>query len=400
MKLYDYQETGVDFLCTRGPRLYLADRMGLGKTAQAVTAARRLGIRSPLIVAPASVVSNWHREWVKWWPDSNVPDVVSYNYLTNHPEIVQGSWPLLILDEAHYAKTPSAKRTRASLRAAARADQAWLLSGTPMPNDPRELYPAFKHLWPEMIPEEAQSAEGWRIHFCKCIPSVYGPKVVGVKNGDQLRQMLNAVMLRRDLSDVGLELPPLRVHLQTLPPDRELARKLKSIEAARGEALETATVRRLLGESKRTPVSDLLLRELEDKAYDSVVLMYHHRETGRYLRYKLEASGAVCSGFDGSTPLNKRQPEIDKFQNGESNVFLVQQQAGGVGINLTRASEIVLLEPDWSPEVNAQAIKRCHRIGQDAPVRARVFSVMGSLDEAIMKAIVRKINMRREVLDG
>ncbi len=79
-------------------------------------------------------------------------------------------------------------------------------------------------------------------------------------------------------------------------------------------------------------------------------------------------------------------------------MFVVQQQAGGVAITLTAASEIVLVEPDWSPEVNAQAIKRVHRISQRNPVRARIFKVEESLDDGIMEGLARKIAMRKEIL--
>jgi SNF2 family DNA or RNA helicase len=127
--------------------------------------------------------------------------------------------------------------------------------------------------------------------------------------------------------------------------------------------------------------------------------MYHHKTTGAYLRQKLEAGGYVIYGFDGSTPQSTRADQVEGFQKGAYRAaFVVQQQAGGVAITLTRASEIVLVEPDWSPEVNAQAIKRVHRIGQERPVRARIFKVEDSLDEGIMDNLARKIAMRKEIL--
>lgn len=396
--LYPYQRDGVDFLTDKWGN-YLADVMGLGKTPQAVMAARKFNLQGEdvLILAPASVVPNWLREWARWWPGSRLPRVMSYSQLVRTPKMedLVRPLPLVILDEAHYTKTPAAQRTRAALGLARNTGLAWLLSGTPMPNDPTELYTFFRYLHPDRLPTPQMSYSAWRIHFCRCVPTQYGPKVVGVRNGGELREMLNGILLRRTLDDVALDLPPLRVTLQLLPPIRELA---AALEAERDD-LHTASVRRILGEHKAAPVGDIILRELEDRAYDSLVVMYHHKATGAYLKHRLSKCGVAVAGFDGSTSQQQRQQEIDAFEEGAADVFLVQQQAGGVGINLTRASEIILLEPDWSPEVNAQAIKRVHRIGQDRPVRARIFAVEGSLDEAIMDTIVRKIGFRKEILE-
>ena len=81
-------------------------------------------------------------------------------------------------------------------------------------------------------------------------------------------------------------------------------------------------------------------------------------------------------------------------------MFLAQQGAAGTGITLTRASEIVLVEPSWSPAYNEQAIKRIHRIGQEHPCRARLFAVPDSLDAALMVTLARKTVMVKEVVDG
>jgi SNF2 family DNA or RNA helicase len=96
------------------------------------------------------------------------------------------------------------------------------------------------------------------------------------------------------------------------------------------------------------------------------------------------------------TPPARRQEEIDGFQK-HGGIFLAQQTAAGIGITLTRAHEIVLVEPSWSPSDNDQAIKRIHRIGQDKPCRARIFLVPDSLDEAVMGTLLRKQKMLTEV---
>lgn len=397
MKLYPYQEEGVRFLMER-KRAYLADRMGLGKTVQAITAARRLGLR-PVVIAPASAVPNWRREWEKWGGEGDI-EAVSYSKLVRGADAEPA--PLVVLDEAHYVKNPKAQRTKAALRLAMKSERAWLLSGTPMPNDPRELYTVFRYLWPERLPKDADgrtvNAFEWMNTFCHWRPTTYGPKVYGVKNAHRLTRMVNGIMLRRSLSSVGLDLPPLRITVHYLPHDPDFATRLEEIQQERGD-LSTPEARRILGLHKVGAVGRQLQDELDAGEYRKIVVMYHHRDVGAALRDGFSAAGHMVTGFDGSTPQDKRQEAIDLFQHDpRCRAFVVQQQAGGVAINLTAASEIALVEPDWSPEVNAQAIKRVHRIGQGRPVRARLWAVEGTLDVSVMEAIAMKVEMRKEVV--
>jgi SNF2 family DNA or RNA helicase len=400
MKLYDYQEEGVMFLANRA-RAYLADVPGLGKTAQALVAADKIDAKDILVVCPASAVPVWKDEVRKWWPAhmGRSMRVVSYNKLAQPGAIVLTQMDLVILDEVHYCKSPQARRTKAALIAAASAKRAWLLSGTPMPNNPSELFTVFEYLWPELIPPDCHTYEDWRDHFCRWYPmkiSQYRtvPKIVGTKNGKQLREMVRGVMLRRHLADVNLQLPPLSLHVVPLPADVTFARELETlIEQGR---IETPTVRRLLGEHKAPRIARLLIEEDQWP----VVVMYHHVNVGAALAVELRNFKPLIrlGGLDGSSTQKQRGDRVQNFQDGKYDVFIVQQQAGGVAITLTRANSVILLEPDWSPEVNAQAIKRVHRISQTRPTRARLFKVEDSIDEGIIETLARKIRMRKEIL--
>ena len=398
--LYPYQKEGVEFLAAN-KRAYLADEMGLGKTVQAIVAARQVRPSYVCVVCPASVVENWLREWKTWWPDFRGGlNVVSYSKLIRHNGLPINPLPpdsLVILDEAHYCKTPGAKRTKAALRLAARAERSWLLSGTPVPNDVRELWPVFKTLWPE-YPDwwNTTTAYKWMDHFTNWAETDYGPRIYSNKLAvkTQLVPALRQVMLRRKLWEVALDLPPLRTTVQYLDRDPALDERIQEL-AGSDDPEHLSTLRRLLGEYKALPVARVLLDEIE--AGNDMVVLYHHKNTGRVVFDILadNTHGPVW-GFDGSTPATERQRQIDGFQR-EGGVFLAQQGAAGIGITLTRASEIVLVEPSWSPSDNDQAIKRIHRIGQDSPCRARIFAVPGSLDEALMLALARKTNMIGEV---
>lgn len=402
--LHPYQKTGVKFLRDRR-RAYLADQMGLGKTAQAIIAARSLPrLRSALVVCPAVAVLNWQRELDKWWPgDRPYFQVVSYSKLIRMDTETTGPpFDLVILDEAHYCKSPGAKRTRRALGEARRADRAWLLSGTPMPNHPGELWAPIRFLWPEIAQRfNLTTAYQWLDYFTFHRPTPYGPRPYRVRNGAELRSAIQPILLRRRVEDVGLQLPPLRVDVSRMPATADLTRRLEEYAeleewAENEEDSYTSTLRRLLGEAKAPLIGKQILNELDDGEYEKIVVLYHHRDVGAALWEQLSAYGVV--GFNGSTSKANRQAAIDEFQDGSPRVFCAQQSAAGIAINLTAAREVVLVEPAWSPDDNAQAIARIHRIGQDHPCRARIFAVADTLDEAIMEVVARKLQMQQEVL--
>ena len=391
LNLYDFQRTGVDFLKGKA-RAYLADTMGLGKTVQAAVAAKELGSRNTLVVAPASALENWKREWEEWGPSENTRlEVISYGMFEKvrrrNPSFLLSD--LLIIDEAQYCKTHTAQRTVAALHLAQEAPVSWLLSGTPMLNHPGELYAPIAALWPGVLRQLGlRNHDEWFNFFCKWRTTQYGKRVYGVKNGELLRPFLDRIMLRRKVSDVALDLPPLRVTLHRLTRDDAFASQIT------GE--ETATQRRLLGEYKAPFIAALVKQELEDGEYDKVVIGAHHRDTLACFNKALAKFEPI--GFDGTTPVAKRQPMIDAFTNDPTRrIFIVQQTAGGVAINLQAAPEIILAEPDWVPDVNAQFIKRIHRIGQNKPCRARIFTVPGTLDDSVMSGLARKIQMKVEL---
>lgn len=401
MSAYPYQLEGASFLASHARRRsYLADEMGLGKTVQAILATRQLAASRVTIVCPASVVENWRREWETWEGRSTLPPtIVSYAKLIRSP-VEQTE--LVILDEAHYCKTPSSKRTKAALKLAAGAKYAWLLSGTPMPNDPRELYPVARALYPEWCEEHrVTTAFKWMDRFCVWAESDYGYRVWGNKPAarTELAPFLRTWMLRRRLTDVALELPPLRTTVQYLDADPNLAYELEKL-GVQGDDEHMSRLRRMLGTYKAPRIAKRLVAELQDDPALQMVVLYHHHDTGNELADAFDAADLSWVGFDGSTPSADRQFEIDTFQSGAARVFLAQQGAAGTGITLTRASEIVLVEPSWSPSDNEQAIKRIHRIGQEHPCRARLFAVPDSLDEAVMLTLTRKTKMVQEVVDG
>lgn len=413
MRLYDFQTHGVQFLRNvdhdplRNRAAYLADQMGLGKTIQACVAARlEADVKTVRVVAKATAQENWRREWRDWGaPREASLEVVSWAKI--HEPQHQTPVDLLIFDEAHMAKTPSARRSKSGFVPASRtARRVWCLSGTPMPNDPRELWVPIATLWPEILEELGiRSFWGWKKRFCVTVQTQWGEKVVAAKNLDQLRPYLKRIMLRRTVEQAGLDLPPIRIDTHYLPtadvntmllaqgvdPEALLNRMGKEELSDAG----TSKLRRLLGQYKAPYIGKLISEELQDGQYEKIVVLAYHHTVLQAIHDYLTQYHVV--GFTGDTPQGRRQEAIDAFQDGPAQVFLAQASAAGDSINLQAANEIVLAEPFWSPGDNAQAIKRVHRIGTDKPVRARLFAVTGTIDEAVIGSILRKLKMQKGI---
>lgn len=404
-RLYPYQQDGAAWLQDE-PYRYLGDGMGLGKTIQALVAAKEMGAKHALVICPAAVCENWRVEASVWAPGVNVAPI-SYDKLIRDKNVVGSDWDLVILDEAHYVKNRTAKRSKAALKVAAQAPRAFLLSGTPMPNHPAELWAPMHALWPDLLKEHnVYRYDDWFNTFCVWRMTQYGKKPFAVKNAPLLREIMGRVMLRRTIDKVALDLPPLRVTTSWLPYDKDFEKILTAAgygpawvaeQKARGvdASPPDSTLRRLVGEYKAPLIADQIAEELENRQYHKIVVLAYHRQVLGVLRERLYSFGA--SYVDGDTPAAQRVKEVEEFRHGTNRVFIGQQTATGTGMNLQVASEIVLAEPAWSPEDNAQAIKRIHRIGSEHPCRARVFIARGTADEHVLSANTSKLRMLVEV---
>lgn len=393
--LHPYQDFGADWLL-EAPRRYLGDKCSLGKTVQASVAALRLqDIKRAVCVTRAAAVENWKREWKKWGPGDDAPlTVVSYANRHLYDGVLDGGdYDVVILDEAHAAKNREAKRTIAALQLARQAPRAWLLSGSPSPNyDPYELWAPIRALWPE-IPRALgiKTHTEWRDYFCKWRPTRYGPKTYGIKNADVLKGVLGKIMLRRSIEDVFGALPPVRVHVHLLPRDPAMERVIAGIAAKDKNGEWNATYRRVTGTFKAPRVADVIDQELKDGEYRKIVIMAYHHEVMDRIQEKLKAHGVVR--LDGHT--KDRQAVVDQFTEDPGiRVFLGQQGAAGEAINLTVASELVIVEPSHSPEENAQAAARLRAHLQGNRVRIRMFAVAKSQDEGVIENLAAKLRNR------
>lgn len=430
--LYPHQQKAVEFLSARA-RAGLFDDMGLGKTASAICSAIKVGARRTLVVCPTVVTRNWRREIRTWDPTAEVqvitrgtqsvnPSVryviVSHGLLIRPPllaQLVRNGWDVVIADESHALKNPKAKRTRAffdSIATRGTARHVWLLTGTPMPNDPTEMWSMLRGLAPERITGADGRPMTWRQfreRYCVLAPSSFTPdgvRVVGARNIPELRDRMRGFSLRRLKAHV-LDLPPIRwgnvsLTVEKLPKEllaleKDLPRDPAAALAQLRDGSQFSTWRRLCGLAKADAAAELLYDELDAHAYKKVVVFAHHIEVLDILQMSLRDFRPVR--ISGDVLPDARARAVDAFQNDpETRVAVCNLVAGGVGITLTAASEVVFAEASFVPGDMKQAADRCHRIGQAAPVNVRVLSLAGSVDELVGDILVRKTSMIRDVL--
>lgn len=347
-------------------------------------------------------------------------------------------WDLIAADEGHMMKERESLRTRAVLENRGlhgRTDRLWIATGTPMPNHPGEL-------WTILAAMGATDLSYNEFINRYCTFGDYGysknqPKGANPATEKELNQLLRSVMKRRYKALVMPQLPPIRVDDFPLPEAKikveqffedalgdksTTMRKIKEQEEFVTEVWQraigtggkmsmmdminvlesvgpsVALYRRWLGAVKATAFIPVLEDELKNKAVDKIVIFAHHKQVIQFLKTRLKEYNPQV--IDGSSNAAGRQRAVETFQGDPSaRVFIGNTLAAGTGITLTAAHEVVVLEPDWVPANNAQAIMRCHRIGQKKPVRARFVRLADTLDDYISDTLARKTREIVRIVD-
>jgi SWI/SNF-related matrix-associated actin-dependent regulator 1 of chromatin subfamily A len=425
MKLFDHQVSGAKFLAGRGKAL-LGDTPGLGKTATAIEALRLKGVYRPLVICPAIARSHWANEFAKMEWSGEQPHIESFEEITmgglahmaNH---IYGREPIdgLVIDEFMKVKHPTS--LRAQLIAgndgyARRLEHVIALSGS-IPRHAGELYTTLVSLAPHLLSgagiktrEQFMSRYTERRFFRA--NGQMREKVVGQKNVGELQHLLDVVMIKRDLPDVGLDVPKvwwqqMRVDADGFPMIDEMGRV--ETNAAVTAALREGTLadiaedpyiarmRRRIGELKAPAVVEALRDQLEGTG-EQIVVFAHHRSVLEILKEGLYEHGLGISYIDGDTSRDDRDAEVKAFQAGKRRVFIGQNIACQYSLTLTAAHRVVLVEPDWTADVNYQLGQRIARIGSTAErCIGQLVVLAGTLDEAIVRQNERELRQYAEL---
>lgn len=446
--LRPYQREGFRWLAAlwdAGLGGVLADDMGLGKTLQTLALilhARASGPARPaLVVAPTSVVSAWRDEAARHAPGLTVQvvtatgigpadltaDIVvtSYALLRLDEAAYTGpDWSVVVFDEAQALKNPRTRVHRAAQGLRARARFA--LTGTPLENSLVDLWAILSLTSPGLF----ASARRFRDEYVQPIE-----RGDGREDGDdgtsrrrrleRLRRRLRPFLLRRTKDVVAADLPPrqeqdVRIDLTSghrAVYDRVLQRErrkvlglLDDLDSHRFIVFRSLTLLRMLaldpslvdagGPGIASSKLDALRERLMELAAEGHRALVFSQFTS-YLdlvERDLRAHGLDLVRLDGAT--TRREDVIRAFRNGSAPVFLISLTAGGVGLTLTEADYVFLLDPWWNPAAEQQAIGRAHRIGQSRPVTVYRLIASGTIEEKVLELQQRKAHLFHSVVDA
>jgi SNF2 family DNA or RNA helicase len=392
VSLRGYQAFGAKFALHR-KRAMLGDEMGLGKTIEALAAMTHLqtmGASHFIVVCPASVLVNWLHEVerhsdlaavrlhgsdrdrnLRLWSRRGGVGVTTFQSLRwLYQQDFDVAPAMLVVDEAHYVKNPSAQRTVVVQDFMQYAERVLFMTGTPMENRVDE----FRSLISQLQPAIAAKVSA----------------LDGFAGAAAFRSAVAPVYLRRNQTDVLQELPP-RIETEEWV---ELAGE--DLDAYRGAVAEgNFMAMRQAAYSPGTPSRAAKIARLADLVEEAtsndrkVVIFSFFR---RVLDTITEVLDGVAMGpLTGSVPPVKRQQLVDNFTAARHACALVSQiEAGGVGLNIQAASVVVLTEPQWKPSVEEQAIARAHRMGQARPVDVHRLLAEDTVDERMLEVLATK----------
>lgn len=441
--LRNYQARGLDWLCfmkEHGMGGILADDMGLGKTLQTLSLLQKekeAGVESPsLVIMPTSLISNWKNEICRFTDQLRVHihtgvnrkrdvsfftdfDVILTTYGIARQDInLLKTFPFhyVILDESQMIKNPESKTAKAVKKLVSRHRLS--LTGTPIENSVMDIWSQMSFLNPGLLGSESF----FKKFYVQPIEKDKDPK-----RSAKLKRIIYPFILRRKKRQVEKDLPPKieKLHYcELVDSQQELYEETRS--SYRNYLMELINK----GTWKRNKLNILTgLQKLRQIAIHPMMVdreNYSLKDSGKYreikrmlktvlvkrskvlifsqfvkmlhlLRDDLIEEGIRFNYLDGST--RNRQEQVDTFQEDKSiQVFLISLKAGGVGLNLTAADYVFILDPWWNPAVENQAVDRSHRIGQQKTVFYYKFITQGTIEEKILQLQKRKAQLSDDII--
>lgn len=419
----------------------LADDMGLGKTVQALSFLEYFRSTNEtikaLVVCPTTLIYNWENEIKKFTPaltyrihhgpqrtrikeellDHDIT-ITTYGTLRSDIKLLMSvAFDYVILDESQAIKNPSSKVTRAA--GLLHAKHRLCMSGTPLQNNTFDIFAQMNFLNPGML----GTMEFFRQEFAIPIDK-FGEQ----DRKDHLKKILYPFILRRTKEQVAKDLPDKQEMILFCEMESE---QRNIYDAYRNDfrnqilgSIETQGIQKsqltiLQGLMKLRQICDspAILNEQEKFENHSIKLEELSREITEnigdhkalifsqflgmlaLIREKLEKQGIKYEYFDGSTSAPDREKAIQNFQNNdEVRVFLISLKAGGVGLNLTAADYVYIVDPWWNPAVEQQAIDRTHRIGQTKNIFAYRMICKDTIEDKILKLQEKKRALAKDII--
>ncbi|MER8194378.1 DEAD/DEAH box helicase [Streptomyces microflavus] len=442
--LRDYQLRGLawlDRMTSLGLGGCLADDMGLGKTITLIALHLHRARKAPtLVICPASLLGNWHREINRFAPgvpvrrfhgtDRTLGEQDGGFVLTTYgtmrssaAQLAAHTWGLVVADEAQHVKNPHSSTAKALRTIPAPARVA--LTGTPVENNLSELWALLDWTTPGLL----GPLKAFRARHARIVENTGTAAGLGNEEAvERLARLVRPFLLRRKKSDPGIapELPPKTETDHPVSLTREQAtlyeaavrETMAQIEGAEGIARRGLVMKllaslkqvcnhpaqylkeeptRLTGRSGKLALLDELLDTILSE--DSSVLIFTQYVTMAKLLSAHLASRAIPSQLlHGGTPVPERERMVDRFQSAEVPVFLLSLKAAGTGLNLTRAAHVIHYDRWWNPAVEEQATDRAYRIGQTQPVQVHRLIAEGTVEDRIAELLESKRALADAVL--
>jgi SNF2 family DNA or RNA helicase len=481
--LYPFQRAGVDFMAT-AKRALNSDSMGLGKSVQTIRTLEKIGDGAypALIVCPASMKFTWEVEFSRWASHRQVvvvdgtaakrrkaiatadAEVVIINWeslrahtrvcaygsmtLTDserqEKELNEVGWKTIVADEAHRAKDPHAKQTRALWYLGDRSEHVFALTGTPVANSPEDVWALMRFVSPTEYPVksawlERYAIQDWTPHGFR--------EVIGLKaeTREELFKILDPRFIRRTKEAVLPQLPEktyarrtvdlgkkqreaydqMREHmlaeleggvLLATSPLTKLTRLLQFASAfgdleeeqvtcpdcagggcARCSHLGYITKQHLLMTDPSCKV-DALEEIASELGTQKAVVFTHSVQLARLCAARLEKLGYTHGSITGDIPAFTRQDAINRFQTGNLQFLVLTLGAGGEGITLTAAQTAIFLQRSFNLVQNKQAEDRIHRIGQEGNVTIIDVIARDTLESHVHDVFQEKEDMLQELV--
>jgi SNF2 family DNA or RNA helicase len=440
-ELRDYQAQAVNWMydmTKKGFNAVLADEMGLGKTIQALALINILKADKKnnfpcMVVCPTSLVQNWKNESEAFTPDikaviisgadredviSRINDfdlvITSYSLMKRDIEYYKKiAFSLLILDEAQHIKNPSTINAKVSK--SLNAKSKLVLTGTPLENSSEDIWSIFDFLNPGMLGNN------------ESFKRMYSGIENDLDKQKELSERIAPFILRRHKSEVE-QLPEKTeklIYCELLPSQQKLYDSIlrdgrnkfdlfNSGKSTRFDVLSSLTRLRQLcchpgllpelmrkgerGESAKLELLKELLLETLDSGQKTLVFS-QFTSLLKIIKEWLDSQGITYEYLDGSTM--NRQARVDNFNNDKNiKLFLLSLKAGGTGLNLTSATNVIIYDPWWNPTAELQAADRIHRIGQKMPVTTYKLVAQDSIEEKILELQKRKQGLFNGIIEN
>lgn len=382
---YDFQLEDIQSIGAR-TRALIGHDMGCGKTF--ISTIVGTSIKEPkLVIVPESLRLNWEREIKRITPDADVKVLYSKdNFETGKDwtivgystagkfknELLKNHFNCVFVDEAHKCKAvnnhgdPASIRAKAVMELTDAAKYCYLLTGTPIPTSNKDLFNILKMLKVDDIDfKEKYAFFNYGKEFCNGLYNGFGWDFTGNSNQEKLHEILEPYMVRR----LKREVLPNLVKQRTFIPVKASSAEIRDIENRMEEIADNDTFmglamtgRRLMSEKKVNDCVEMANTLLE--AEESVVIVSEFKDTIEKIK---EIYKDDCCVIAGGMSDKAKQQSIDDFQSGKKHICAVNTVAGGMGITLTKSSNMIICDFDWTPANMTQVEDRICRAGQENP---------------------------------